>query len=115
MELATISVSRSKLRKQSRQTTEGFEAMVGRSVITEVFQDLTSSRLRYQRSEETLLTEDGGGRFFRNICMYQASGRPENHKPYHCVCQPVLSFVVSLAMHCCQPVLSIVVSLCIPL
>jgi len=58
MESATISVSRSKLRQQSKQITVGFEdvKMVGRSVNTEVFQDLTPSRLGYQRSEETLLT-----------------------------------------------------------
>jgi hypothetical protein len=58
MELATISVSLRKLRQQNKQITMGFEAlkMVGRSVNTEVFQDLTPSRLGQQRSEETVLT-----------------------------------------------------------
>jgi hypothetical protein len=58
MELATISFSRSKLRRQSKQITVGFEdiKMVGRSVNIEVFQDLTSFRFGYQRLEETLLT-----------------------------------------------------------
>ena len=58
MELATISFPINKLRQQSKQITEGFEAvkMVGKSVNTEVFHDLAPSRLGYQRSEETLIT-----------------------------------------------------------
>jgi hypothetical protein len=128
MKLATISVS---WRQQSKKITVRFEVlkMVSRSVNAEIFQDLTPSRLGYQRSEETLLTTWRWRWQIPPKHLYLSTRLLVGQKiiSFTIVCQPVLS-IVSLSLrypswlsvcvtHCeCHPVLSIVlVSPCYPL